>query len=150
MASIKETNRGMCGDGFTTFTRQQLADHEAYVKKMRAAGAENFEAIEETKKDPEQFLLPIGEDEVNDSAEMWKVLMEHMKRMNKIEDDLIRHVKNLEKEVTDLKNRIYVLENPKPKPTWGEWFSDLWKSMRNKFTPKKETILERLIREDKQ
>ena len=144
MASIKETNRGMCGDGFTTFTRRELAEHEAYIKKMRQAGIEGFEEMKEEPKDPENFLLAKPEGD-NDSAEVWKVLMEHMKRMNAIEEDLTECVKKLQKEILELKNRIYVLENIK-KPTWGEWFGNVWRW----FAPKpKETTLERLIREDK-
>jgi len=103
MVSIYESNRGMCGDGFTTLTREELRGHKEHVKKQKAMGTENFEEFEENLKDPENFLL-IDEEDINNS-DVWNTLKKHLKL-----------IKQLEKEIIVLKK----------KKTWYGWFTDLF------------------------
>jgi hypothetical protein len=78
MVSIEESMRGMCGDGFTTFTKAEIEDHNRYVTSMQYSDNRLDSRIRVLNAMPietvETIAIPVRneEDKFNDSDKLPK------------------------------------------------------------------------------
>lgn len=83
MTSLSEVSRGMCGDGFTTFTQKQLNDHENWYNTK----CEMFSKMTKEEKDEYYKFTPTEKYTYDNNYIEKKKIEEEKKKIEEEEEE---------------------------------------------------------------